>query len=562
MVRGTDRPIVLFYNEGDVRAVDNRCPHMGFPLSLGTCEQGMITCHWHHARFDARSGGTFDPWADDVEPFDVELRGEDVYVRDQPRPRDLVGHAWRRLREGLEQNINLIVAKAILALRGAGVPDVDVVREVALFGCRYRDGWSMGMTVLAAMANLVPQLGGETAYLALHQGASRVADDCAGQAPRRDLQPLETRVIPPDRLDSWLRHWTLVRHADGATRTLLTAIHGGASGKDLARLMFSAVTERFFADAGHVLDFCNKAFEILDLIGWERATHILPALTAQLVSARGGEESSAWRHPIDLVPLVKKQTSELPVLFEAGRGKTWENEVALAGDILGEDPAAILEAIADAIACGARPQQLGKALAYAAAMRVARFGKANELSDWINALHTFSYCNALHQALKRCPAPELVRGVLHGAMTVYLDRFLNVPPAKLPSERSSLEAMPNEPEPLLESFLGTLDRQQQVDRAAQIVAHYLAQGHAVKPLIETLVVAVVREDANFHTLQMLEAGIHQFHEWPAESEQAHHILIAVARYLAAHSPTQRSQLQTATIALRLHRGDEIYEDEE
>ena len=39
-----------------------------------------------------------------------------------------------------------------------------------------------------------------------------------------------------------------------------------------------------------------------------------------------------------------------------------------------------------------------------------------------------------------------------------------------------------------------------------------------------------------------------------------HILIAVTRYLAAHSPTERSWLQTATIAERLARGDQLYEN--
>ena len=28
--------IVVFYHEGEVHALDNRCPHMGFPLSRGS----------------------------------------------------------------------------------------------------------------------------------------------------------------------------------------------------------------------------------------------------------------------------------------------------------------------------------------------------------------------------------------------------------------------------------------------------------------------------------------------------------------------------------------------
>ena len=36
-------------------------------------------------------------------------------------------------------------------------------------------------------------------------------------------------------------------------------------------------------------------------------------------------------------------------------------------------------------------------MTYAAALRVARFHTSNEFGDWITVLHTFTYCNALHQ---------------------------------------------------------------------------------------------------------------------------------------------------------------------
>ena len=71
--------------------------------------------------------------------------------------------------------------------------------------------------------------------------------------------------------------------------------------------------------------------------------------------------------------------------------------------------------------------------------------------------------------------------------------------------------------------------------------------------------SAVREDANFHTFQMLEAGIAQFREWEGKPE-GEAILIAVARYLAAHCPTQRAQLQTMEVALRLHRGEHLYDE--
>ena len=104
----------------------------------------------------------------------------------------------------------------------ADVPRNDIVRQAALFGARNRDGWGVGLTILTALANLLPALPDEEAYLALFHGARRVAADCEGQPPRRERTPLESRP-EPDTLKRWLRRWTIVRHREAAERTLLTA---------------------------------------------------------------------------------------------------------------------------------------------------------------------------------------------------------------------------------------------------------------------------------------------------------------------------------------------------
>jgi len=100
-----------------------------------------------------------------------------------------------------------------------------------------------------------------------------------------------------------------------------------------------------------------------------------------------------------------------------------------------------------------------------------------------------------------------------------------------------------------------------VKTASRLVARYTALGHAVEPLVATLARAVLREDSDFHTYQMLEAGVRQYRNW-GESAAGRHILIAVARYIAAHSPTERAQLQTATVARRLSLGQAVYEAED
>ena len=81
VISGEGRPVAVFFDQGKVYALDNRCPHMGFPLHRGTVNDGILTCHWHHAKFDLAGGCTFDPFADDVASFPVEVRGEDVWLR-------------------------------------------------------------------------------------------------------------------------------------------------------------------------------------------------------------------------------------------------------------------------------------------------------------------------------------------------------------------------------------------------------------------------------------------------------------------------------------------------
>lgn len=566
VVHGGPRPILVVYDRGRVFALDNRCPHMGFPLERGSVEDGILTCHWHHARFDLESGCTFDLWADDAPICPVEVRNGEVWVKTTFTHADPAAHWQQRLADGLAHDLDLVIAKAIHGRLAAGVPHAEIVRQVALFGAQNRDGWGVGLTILTALADLLPVLPEEGVYLALFHGARRVAADCDGEAPRRERAPLGSRPDPAA-LKRWLRRWTNVRHREAAERTLLTAVAAGFSPAELADALFAAETERAFADTGHSLDFINKAFECLDLIGWQRAAALLPPVIGQMVTARGGEESTAWRQPVDLVALCAESTRELAELFAAGRvSPGWSGHAALAQELLGDDPARLVDALREAIRAGAAPADLGQSLAYAAALRVARFGNANEHADWETAHHVFTYANAVHQMLTRIGTANIdthvtaVRGVLHGAMALYLARYLNVPPARVPGDGGEgLDDLPADPLTIGVALLDAFDRQRQVDLAARLVARHLKLGHPPRALIATLVHAVLREDAGFHAYQMLEAGVRQFGAW-GNTAEGRHILIAVGRYLAAHFPTERAALQTADVARRLMRGGELHQD--
>jgi len=546
--------LCLFADGDEVYAVDNRCPHMGFPLNRGTLCDGILTCHWHHARFDLSTGGTFDQWADDLRRFPVEVRGDDVLLDLSPLD-GMVDHQRKRLRDGLERDIPLVLAKAALALMKADPAGVETFCDALDFGVARRGGgWFRGLTTLTCLMNLLPRLDEADRAAALYHGLADVAADSAGGPPRFRLDPLPGPAHH-SQLARWFRGFIEVRDAEGAERALVSAAQAGASSRELADMLFAAATDHRYLDGGHTLDFVNKALEALDVAGWERAEVVLASLPTQLAGAERMEEANAWRNPTDLVALLDEAFAHIPDALSAGApADGWSRRDALVENLLGEDPAASIEALLAALRDGASEVELASAVSFAAVIRIARFPTSNEFGDWDTALHTFTFANAVEQGLRRSPSTELLRGVFDAAMSIHLDRFLNVPAAKLPAPDPDAD-----PDMLLEELPRLLDRQQQVSEAGQLVASFLGAGGDPGRLVAALGAALVREDRNFHTIQCVEAAIRQ-HELLAPGEAAGLPLIAAARYLAAHAGTTRSQRQTFEIARRLHLGERLYED--
>jgi nitrite reductase/ring-hydroxylating ferredoxin subunit len=570
--------IVLFYHEGEVHALDNRCPHMGFPLSRGSSKDGILTCDWHHARFDIKSGGCFDLWADDVPVFAVNVIDGTIFVhteRDNKRRKDEHrAYYLRRLNDAMEQNIALIIAKSVLTLDSEGVSSSDLFRKGLEYGTRYRqEGWGPGLTILTCMMNLAPYSRREDRPRALYHGLSAVASDCSGQPPRFTVSPLPDVKSSADvrTLKRWFRHFIEVRDADGAERCLVTAIRAGTKPHILADMLFSAATDHRYLDSGHVLDFTNKAFEALDVVGWDLAEQVLTSLVTLYAQATRMEERSSWRHPVDVVALLNDCFDKLPAVLEKGKQSrtTWKASKATIDVLLGDNPKAIVNVLVESLQDGAKQEELAAIVAYAAALRIAQFPITNEYSDWDTTLHTFTFANAVQQAICRLPSSkELLRAIFDVAMSNYLNRFLNVPCVALPSEKeepiNNRDSESNRGN-MMDRFLDTLDKRHQVNEAAKMVATCLSTQQGEKELSEILVHALLREDRSFHTIQMLEAAFRQKTELQRLQvlegiKPISHILIAAARYLAAHTPSARAQGQTFEIAWRLHQGGKLYEE--
>lgn len=575
VARVANSSLVIFSFQGSVYAMDNRCPHMGYPLSKGTLKDGIVTCHWHHARFDLSTGGTFDLFADDVLVYKTLVSGGRVLVKiaengDDPAKLQSarLSHIDRKLKEGLEHSLNLVIAKSIIQELSARPKDQgvdEILKLTSEFGTLNRlQGWGPGMTILTCMSNVLDHLGGDDMISALVQGASHVSSDCFEEPVRRRLVPLSGgSLVSSEQKDimivkSWFRKFVDQREPEAAERALVSAIKLFPK-EEVAEMMFSAITDHMFINGGHSFDFTNKAFELLDRIGWERAEAILPSLVRGICNAQRHEEDSEWRNPIDLFSLLLDAEKRVPNLLQS-RGKIGSkvNLEVFTRKLLSDDPKSIIQAIEDAISEGCSAREAAEGLACAAATRLARFHIQNEFGDWITVLHSFSYCNAVLQSTRFLKDDGAIfRAVLQGAMNLYLTRFLNIPSANLPDGSVATSSVNLRQSELLDELLASIEHKD-VDRSAVIVSEYLRHEFETKALFGTLVHSVVREDAEFHTFQLVEATIRTL-DFVSDRDLRRVMLVGAARYIAAHSPTDRSLPQTIKIAQRLQRGEALYE---
>jgi nitrite reductase/ring-hydroxylating ferredoxin subunit len=547
-----ERTVVVVSDDGDVFALDNRCPHMGFPLHRGTVRNGLLTCHWHHARFDLASGCTLDPFADDAPSFRVWIDDGIVWLDPVPIAAPDPEHWLRKLDEGLEQGISLVLAKsAIQAAKRDRIP--NVLARAALFGIRNRaSGWSTGLSILSACANIADSLESRDRPKALFHGLAHVARSTANQPPNFDLEPLQSTNPEPENLARWFRTFIEVRSGAAAEKTLRTAIRAGLSERTIAGMIFTACTDHLFADVGHSLDFANKAFELLRHIGWGHAEEVLPALVPVMTGATRMEEDASWRHPLDLADLLFGVFDDLDGLIEEGARRdirAWTGHRELAEQILDGDPADTIALMRELVRTGVSLPELSATVAYAAARRPLHFSTANEFDDWETVHHSFTYANAVDQGIRFAPSAALARGIFDGAMSVYLERFLNLPKRPTPE--------PSGGSPTAQDLLVCFDEHGRVDETAQVVCDMLALGKQ-DDVVRALGHAMLREDATFHQYQIFEAAIRQFRTFAGRPE-GDHILMGIARYLTAHAPTTRAMEQTYSIASRLHRGEPIHE---
>jgi len=76
-----DEPVCLAQVEGVIYALTGICTHIGGPLAEGDLDGDVLTCPWHGAQFNVRTGKVLHgPARQDIQTYPVKMEGQDILI--------------------------------------------------------------------------------------------------------------------------------------------------------------------------------------------------------------------------------------------------------------------------------------------------------------------------------------------------------------------------------------------------------------------------------------------------------------------------------------------------
>lgn len=75
-------PVCLARVDGAIYAFTDNCTHVGGPLNEGELDDCVLTCPWHGAQFDVRTGKVLrGPARQDILTYPIKVEGESILVQ-------------------------------------------------------------------------------------------------------------------------------------------------------------------------------------------------------------------------------------------------------------------------------------------------------------------------------------------------------------------------------------------------------------------------------------------------------------------------------------------------
>lgn len=417
---GSHRVAVFHLGHGEVFAVDNACPHEGYPLVQGEVRDRVLTCAWHNFKFDLGSGACLKG-DEDVRNYptrvvdgviEVDLTAED--------PSRRIEAARASLQQAVLEGQAGRMARDVVRLLHAGVPGRAILADAAALDARHAEYGTTHATPVAT--DLIGYLDGtpenDTLVIAL---ALELVSDASLRRPARQW-PV---AIRSGDFEDELSRAVEAEEVDRA----LGLVRGGLGEHDVGAALLRCASEHFLG-FGHPLIYATK---ILELLGADdrHAEDLFCALTLRIVSSTREDTlppMKRWRQWVDAHEL------------RPGTRVLSESDVQeLAGRILDPADRAIEADLLDQISGETASASLLDVLVLAAAERLLRFDPSihddwTVQDTWLSATHLLTHAHAIREALAHGERPELLVNLVWSLAFIRRSHRLDLPhpPASRP----------------------------------------------------------------------------------------------------------------------------------
>ncbi len=405
---------------GGVHALDQACPHEGYGLTTGQLDGDVITCAWHNWKFRVTDGRCL-LGEEDVPVHEVEVSEEGaVTIRRrtsdpaQVRPRLLAS-----LRRGIEKDYVGQVSRDVVRLLRADTNPGELIWEAVAHGApRAEFGWGHSIASLTDCLGMVDRYDGDDRALPIVQALAGVAES----ERDRPAQPLPDPVtqLPADPRAEFRR--LVEAEQVGPAQSLLRAALDAGHGPDDVRPWFGDAVSDHLLSYGHGAIYAQKAFQLLERIGWDRADTVLPHLVPTIVYATREDTlpyATLFRRGLDQLRLAElADTAKEP-------DAAWVDDGQLLRALLGPDRTAAALAVGTALTAGAGLHRVLDTVVTAVSERLLRYDPAGERDfhddfGWLDITHGLTYANAARWFVDRSePTPDLVRLVMWTAFLAH-----------------------------------------------------------------------------------------------------------------------------------------------
>ena len=403
LVRVADRRLCLVRTSEGVFALDHACPHEGYGLTQGTLAGDLLTCAWHNWKFRV-SDGRCVIGEEDVRTHPVTVAADGAVAVEiyEPAPDVLRPRLMESLRRGIEHDYIGQVSRDVVRLLRADANPGELVWEAVAHGApRAEFGWGHSVASATDCLSIVDLYDGDQRALPVVQAIAGIAE----VERDRPVNPLPDPVPVDAGAPGEFRRLVEAEQLDGAQALLRGTIQAGW-GSDEVRPWFTSVVSDHLLSYGHGAIYAQKAFQLLDRLGWDRADTVLPYLVPSIVY--GTRE--------DTLPYMRPFTRalggvDLAALTDVDPQTGWHDDGSLRRAILaGGDRAAPLHAAVAALRAGAGIDGVLDVVVTAVAERMLRYDPAGEFDPhddfgWLDITHGVTYANAArwHAAHRRDP---------------------------------------------------------------------------------------------------------------------------------------------------------------